>query len=109
MRGCSEGNGRLRVISEKRLRDFWARHPDAELPLRSWLAVTQSAKWRHISDTRRDFPHADAAGRCTVFNVKGNTYRLITAIHYNKQRVFIRSVMTHSEYDQGGWRSDCGC
>jgi mRNA interferase HigB len=98
----------LHVISEKALKEFWKRHPDAEMPLKAWRDVTRKARWRNIMDTKRDFPHADSAGRCTVFNIKGNRYRLVTAIHYNTQRVYVRHMLTHSEYDTGGWKNDCG-
>ena len=50
------------------------------------------------------FPHADSVGKWTVFNVKGNKYRLITEINYAKQFVFVRHFLTHSEYDKGAWK-----
>jgi mRNA interferase HigB len=49
-------------------------------------------------------PTADAAGRFTVFNIKGNAYRLITEINYQTGRVFLRHVLTHAEYSKGAWR-----
>jgi mRNA interferase HigB len=93
----------------KRLKEFWAKYPDAEMPLRTWYSVTKQAKWQHLADTRQDFSHADPVGKCTVFNIKGNSYRLITAIHYNSQMVFIIYVLAHKEYTKGGWKNDCGC
>ena len=69
--------------------------------------MTKRAQWRSLSDTRQDFPHADLVGVCTVFNIKGNTYRLIAKIHYGKKRVYIRSVLTHEEYERGRWKNDC--
>ena len=98
----------LRVISRRRLREFWERHKDAETSLRAWYAVTRRATWRSIVETKEVFPHADAVGDCTVFNIKGNDYRLITKIHYRGQRVFIRYVLTHAEYDRDEWKKDCG-
>jgi HigB_toxin, RelE-like toxic component of a toxin-antitoxin system len=60
-------------------------------------------------ETRLDFPHADPVGECTVFNIEGNKYRLITKIRYNKQRVYIIHVLTHKEYDREKWKDDCNC
>jgi mRNA interferase HigB len=94
-------NPGMHVISEKALRLFWMKHEDAELPLRAWLKITEKAQWRNLADVRRVFNSADVVdGIYTVFNIKGNTYRLVTAIHYNRRMVFIRHVFTHAEYDR---------
>ncbi len=97
----------MHVISLKKLKEFWAIHPDAEEPLREWYRTASRAAWQSLADTRRDYPHADAVGRCTVFNIKGNHYRLITKIFYREQTVLVRFVLTHSEYDRGSWKNDC--
>ena len=97
----------MHVISLKKLKEFWARHPGAEEPLREWYRTTSIAAWQSLADTRRDYPHADLVGRCTVFNIKGNHYRLITKIFYREQTVLVRFVLTHPEYDRGGWKNDC--
>ena len=57
-------------------------------------------------DVRRMFPSADAVGEFTVFNIKGNSYRLITEINYRTGRVFLRHVLTHAEYAKEGWKSE---
>ena len=101
--------GAMQVISPKKLKEFWQRHPDAEEPLRRWLTITQHAAWQSLAETRQDFPHADLAGDCTIFNVKGNSYRLITIIFYPRQKAYVRFVLTHPEYDKGHWREDCRC
>ncbi|MGD9854863.1 MAG: type II toxin-antitoxin system HigB family toxin [Planctomycetaceae bacterium] len=56
---------------------------------------------------RSTFPSADAFHRCVIFNVGGNKYRIVAAVHYNRRKVFLRSVLTHSEYDRGRWKADC--
>jgi mRNA interferase HigB len=73
-------------------------------PLRSWLKITEQSKWKNLTEVRQTFNGADAVGRFTVFDIKGNAYRLITAVHYNRQKVFIRHVLTHAEYDRGRWK-----
>ena len=99
----------MHVISVKRLREFWAKWPDAEEPLRAWYRVANKAEWGNFADVREVFPHADQVGRCTVFNVGGNKYRLIVVIHFNRGRLYVRHVLTHREYDREKWKEDCEC
>jgi mRNA interferase HigB len=97
----------LRIISRSRLRGYWERHPDALEPLPAWYRAARLAEWDTLADTRRDFSNADLVGTCTVFNIKGNHYRLITKVYYRAKRIYIRTVLTHAEYDKGGLRNDC--
>lgn len=94
----------MHVISPKKLREFRARHADAASPLRAWLTVVKHAGWQSFAEARRDFASADQVGRFTVFNIGGNKYRLISVIHYNRQKVYVRHVLTHPDYDKGKWR-----
>jgi mRNA interferase HigB len=98
----------MRVISLKRLRAFWRRHPDAEGPLRVWFRIAKSAAWGSLHAVRRTFPHADGVdttrGVLTVFNVCGNKYRLIVRIRYDYELINVRAVLTHKEYDRGEWK-----
>jgi mRNA interferase HigB len=94
----------MRVISRKPLRDFAGRHPDAKTALDQWFRITSRAAWSSLSEAQRDFNHAEAVGRLTVFNVKGNRYRLIARVNYRTQRVFVRHVLTHEEYGRNKWR-----
>lgn len=100
----------MHVITRKRLREFAVEHADAAAPLDDWYQTVSKAKWRSIQDVRRSYPHADAVtvasgNDVTVFNVAGNKYRMVTAIHYNAQRVYVLSVMTHAEYGKGKWKA----
>lgn len=99
----------MHVISEKKLRHFWADHPDAEQPLKAWLKRTEGATWANFAELRADYPHADQYGRCIIFNIAGNKYRLITAVHFNRQKVYVRWVLTHNEYDLEKWKGGCEC
>lgn len=96
----------MRLISRKPLRDFWQQHPTAEQPLKAWIAITERAVWHNLAEVKADFPHADLVGICTVFNIHGNDFRLITKISFRGQKVFIRFVLTHPEYDRGRWKND---
>ena len=62
---------------------------------------------RSLSDVHASFPHADQVGGCVVFNIHSNAYRLIAKIKYEWQTVYVRFVLTHSQYDRGGWQDDC--
>ncbi len=97
----------MHIISKRPLREFWENHPDARQPLEDWWKITDHADWKNLAETRADFPHADPVGSCTVFNIGGNKYRLITKINYRSKIVYVRSVLTHSEYDREGWKNDC--
>ena len=101
----------MHVISLKRLREFFQRHPDATEPLRQWYRLVRGAEWQSLPDVRRVYPHADvvtvASGHAvTVFNSGGNKYRLIAAIHYNRQRVYVLRVLRHAEYSKGRWKDE---
>jgi mRNA interferase HigB len=87
---------------------FAQKHPDSLGPLLRWHSVVEDANWDDFAQTRAVFPHADQvrleSGRiATVFNIGGNKYRLIAAIHYNRQLVFVMRVYTHKEYDSVDW------
>ncbi len=99
----------MRVIKPATIREFCRRHRAACRSLEEWLVKTQAARWRNLDDTRKTFPHADTAkvasgATVSIFNIKGNAYRLITAIHYNTGIVFIRDFMTHAEYSCEQWK-----
>jgi mRNA interferase HigB len=88
------------------LNRFALKHPDAAESLDNWYRRAGKARWEHLVDVRRDYPHADLVGNCTVFNVAGNKYRLVTWIRYDEQTIYTRLVITHAEYDKGGWKID---
>lgn len=94
----------MRVISRRRLREFWARHADAETALRAWYAVAKRVRWTNLDEIQQTYSSAEAVGRYTVFNIKGNTYRLITRIEYRLRIIFIKEVLTHAEYDKDKWK-----
>jgi mRNA interferase HigB len=94
----------MHVISRKALQHFWERHPDSKNPLSRWFKIMQKNDFGTFNDLRLTFPTADKVGDFIVFNIGGNKYRLITSIHFNRNKVYIRHVMTHSEYDKGAWR-----
>lgn len=85
------------------LREFWSRpgRSDAEQTLRAWVHVVRAADWSRPTDIKSMFRSADIlANDRVVFNIGGNKYRLVVAVHYRGKRVFIRFIGTHSEYDK---------
>jgi mRNA interferase HigB len=97
----------MRIISKKALREFWEENPAAKTPLMSWYQVAKKADWENLVKVRNDFPHADLAVICTIFNIGGNKFRLITKIYYPGKKILIRFVLTHAEYDKKGYKDDC--
>jgi mRNA interferase HigB len=97
------------VVSLRRLREFWTGHANAEVPLRAWFALTEAADWQTFNELRETFPAADLVGNCTVFNIGGNNFRLITRVFYRSHKVYVLRVMTHAEYDRDDWPAQCGC
>ena len=95
----------MHVISRKKLKEAATRHSDLEGPLDAWFRIAKKAQWRNLAEVRKTFSSADAVAKWTVFNIKGNQYRLITEINYVFGRVYIRHVLTHAEYDRGDWKS----
>jgi mRNA interferase HigB len=79
-------------------------HADLDHPLDAWYRVVKKSEWKNLIHVKRVFPSAEAVEKFTVFNIKGNAYRLITEINYQTGRIFLRSVLTHAEYSKGAWK-----
>jgi mRNA interferase HigB len=91
----------MRIIVIKALRAFWEQHRDAEQALRAWHAEAKSETWTCPDDIKQRYRNADfLPDNRVVFDIKGNKYRLIAKINYNRRIVYIRFVGTHAEYDR---------
>ena len=91
----------MRIISIQKLKEYWKKHNDAEIPLWDWYSRVEKAKWTCFNDIKKDFNSVDYVGKHKyVFDIKGNTHRLIVAIKFTPALVYIRFVGTHSEYDK---------
>lgn len=101
----------MRIISKRRLREFWQRVPASHLPLEGWYRVVKDKQltWEDFHDVKATYGNASLVGGCVVFNIGGNKYRLIAKINYLTHSIFVRAVLTHDEYDKGKWKADCGC
>ena len=101
----------MHVITRKRLREFWEVHGASEEVLRRWYKVVEASRWRHWADLRATFQHADpvkgASGTTlAVFNVGGNSFRIVARVMFEYGRVYIKKVMTHAEYSRGRWKEE---
>ncbi len=89
----------MRIIARGTLRDFWRKNADSEVPLRSWYAAASRADWRSPADVKAAYRNASfVANNRIVFNVKGNDYRLVAAVRYNRGTMFIPVIGTHRDY-----------
>ena len=113
----------MRIIKESRVKQFMEEHPLARPSLERWVRLTRNALWRNFTDVRCTFPHADAVTvgsgkKAMVFDIHGNEFRLITAVHYAVEaagngarlhpsvggRVYVFHCLTHAEYDRNQWK-----
>jgi mRNA interferase HigB len=96
----------VHIITRKRLKEFWEKHPESQASLQVWYERTKEAAWENFAELRQIFPAADLVENLTVFNISGNNYRLIALVDYQYKKVFIRKVLTHAEYDTQKWKND---
>ena len=69
-----------------------------------WYSIMSRTDLGSFAELKRVFGSVDKVGKFTVFDVGGNKYRLVAAIHYNRKKVYIRHVLTHAEYDSDRWK-----
>jgi mRNA interferase HigB len=90
-----------RIVAKKILRDFWEHHADSEQYLKTWYETAKNANWNSPNDIKQTFINASILKDSRViFNIKGNSYRLIVKFNYVRQWAFIRFIGTHAEYDK---------
>ena len=94
----------MKLISNRPLREFAAIHPDAEAPLQAFRQLVERGRFENFAALRATFRGVDKVGERFVFNIGGNKYRLIAAIAFAPQLVWVKAVLTHSEYDKGDWK-----
>lgn len=91
----------MKIVAVGTLRDFWERHPDAEQSLKAWYDEARAATWASPAEVKAKYGNASIVGKNrVVFNIKGNSYRLIVAVAYKFQAIYIKLIGTHAEYDK---------
>ncbi len=101
----------MRVIKPSTIRGWQRAHATGAKSLERWLKLTKRNAWHDLADVRRSFRDTDpvrtSSGRVVhVFNISGNRFRLIAAIHFNRQRVYALRLLTHAEYSKNGWKDE---
>ncbi len=99
----------MRIIKPSTLVTWAKLHSVATPALLHWAEITGKAAWKSLTDVRRDFPHADmvkveSKRPVVVFNISGNKFRLIAAIHFNKGRLYLLDFLTHADYSKDTWK-----
>lgn len=90
-----------RVFSKGTLRDYWETHPETEQYLKTWFDTVMNSDWKTPNDVKQTFANASILkDNRIVFNIKGNSYRLIAKFNFQKQWIFIRFIGTHKAYDE---------
>ncbi|MFT3740540.1 MAG: type II toxin-antitoxin system HigB family toxin [Breznakibacter sp.] len=90
-----------RIFSKSTLREFWEKHSDSEQYLKTWYDTAMNAIWKTPNDVKQTYANASILkDNRIVFNIKGNSYRLIAKFNFEKQWIFIRFIGTHDEYDR---------
>lgn len=95
--------GWVNVISRDGLKQLATRHPEARDAALIWYKAAKKAKWRGLHEVRQDYPSAGQVGDVLIFNILGNRYRLIARVAYDAQRIYVKALLTHREYDRKEW------
>ena len=94
----------MRIISERVLREFGEKYSDTVASLDNWKRIVRQAKWASGADVKMTFSNSDLVGEKTVFNISLNRYRLIAFISFRSQIVYVKTILTHKQYEQGNWK-----
>jgi mRNA interferase HigB len=96
----------MHLISIKKLRADAYKFPDVSRQIQDWYSNVEEAEWKNLEDVRQIYRDAESVGNFTVFNIKGNTYRLIVDIDYEDNTIYYKYFLTHAEYDKNYWKND---
>ena len=90
-----------RIFAKSTLRDYWEKHPDSEQYLKTWYDTAMSSDWKTPADVKQTYANASILkDSMIVFNIKGNSYRLVTKFNFEKQWIFVRFIGLHTENDK---------
>ncbi len=94
----------MEIVRQDRLIEFAQRHPNTRPSLTRWYHLVRERSFSSFAELRSVFPQVSRVGKFTIFNIAGNNARLIVSMRYNEERIYIRHVLTHAEYDKGKWK-----
>jgi len=90
-----------KIFAKSTLREYWENYPDTEQYLKTWYDTAMSSEWKTPNDVKQTYANASILKDSrVVFNIKGNSYRLVVKLNFEKQWIFIRFIGTHPEYDK---------
>jgi len=78
-------------------------HRDLRSPIATWITIARGAKWKSLNEVRLTWRNTDRVKELTIFNVKGNKYRLVATVNYESQTIIVKDLITHAEYSKRGW------
>ncbi len=96
----------MHLISFRKLKAEASKFPDVICQIQDWHNSVKSADWKNLEEVRQVHTIAEAVGNFTIFNVKGNAYRLIVDIEYEEAIIYFKYFLTHAEYDKEKWKND---
>jgi mRNA interferase HigB len=96
----------MRIIAKRALVQFWNRQTDSKKPLQAWYSICSKTDFDNFAQLKKTFRSADKVGKFIVFDIGGNKYRLVTHVHFNTGKIYVRAVLTHAEYDKGHWKRE---
>ena len=96
----------MHLIAISRLREDAAKFSDVLVQIEDWNEIVKIATWQNLLEVQQTYALAEAVGNFTVFNIKGNRYRLIVSIDYSKQIIYFKYFLTHAEYNKDNWKND---
>ncbi len=88
------------MISKHALSAFWLKHPASRVRLEAWYRLIRATSYFSFMDLKQSFNSVDYVAPFVVFDIGGNNFRVISAIHFDRQKVYVREVLTHAEYDR---------
>lgn len=95
----------MHIITKRRIIEAKAAYPQCIAALDGWYKIIKNNAFSSFADLKLSFNSVDKVGNLYVFDVGGNKLRLIASIHFNRQKIYIRHILTHKEYDKGTWRN----
>lgn len=96
----------MHLISAGKLEQAASKYPDVGVTIKAFFKTIEQAQWRSLIDVQHLYRDAEVVGNFTVFNIKGNKYRLILDIDYEERVAYFKYFLTHAEYDRGKWKND---
>jgi len=96
----------MHLIAIRNLRADSSRYPDTQTVIEEWYKIVKSLSWQNLEEVKQIYRGAESVGNFTVFNIKGNKYRLIVDINYVNQTIYYKYFLTHAEYDKDSWKND---